>query len=147
LVERRVGIGLVGPLRVRPVSGVWARVSSRPVPPTRRGAGEAAFRGVAAPDRREVDASFGAVERFRAPAAPDCFRAPLAAERLRAAALVEPARLVLAVPAAGRAVDPVPLRLFVRAVPFALRGAAALRRPPPVARAAALARLVDGDRF
>jgi hypothetical protein len=28
-----VGIGLVGPRRVRPVSGVWASVSSRPVPP------------------------------------------------------------------------------------------------------------------
>ena len=39
-VERRVGRGLVGPCRVRPVSGVWARFSSRPVPP-RRAAGRA----------------------------------------------------------------------------------------------------------
>jgi len=32
-VDRRVGIGLVRPFTVRPVSGVWARVDSRPVPP------------------------------------------------------------------------------------------------------------------
>jgi hypothetical protein len=52
-----VGIGLVRPLTVRPVSGVWSRVDSRPVPPSRRfgaaflallralfGAGRATFR-------------------------------------------------------------------------------------------------------
>ena len=32
-VERRVRIGLVRPFTVRPVSGVWERLSSRPVPP------------------------------------------------------------------------------------------------------------------
>jgi hypothetical protein len=36
-VERLVGIGFVGPLTERPVSGVWASSRSRPVPP-RRGA-------------------------------------------------------------------------------------------------------------
>jgi hypothetical protein len=35
-VERRVGIGFVRPWTVRPVSGVWARVDSRPVPPAFR---------------------------------------------------------------------------------------------------------------
>jgi len=35
-VERLVGMGLVGPRRLRPASGVCARVSSRPVPPTLR---------------------------------------------------------------------------------------------------------------
>jgi hypothetical protein len=34
-VERLVGMGLVGPRRRRPVSGVWASVDSRPVPPPR----------------------------------------------------------------------------------------------------------------
>ena len=33
-VERRVGIGLVRPRTLRPVSGVWSKVLSRPVPPT-----------------------------------------------------------------------------------------------------------------
>ena len=34
-VERLVGIGLVKPVMVRPVAGVWESVDSRPVPPTR----------------------------------------------------------------------------------------------------------------
>jgi hypothetical protein len=34
-VERRVAIGLVRPFTERPVSGVWLRVSSLPVPPLR----------------------------------------------------------------------------------------------------------------
>src|SRR5262245_16926459 len=40
-VERFVGIGFVRPFTERPVSGVWASVFSRPVPPT-LGFGEAA---------------------------------------------------------------------------------------------------------
>jgi hypothetical protein len=35
-VDRFGGSGLVGPLTERPVSGVWARSRSRPVPPARR---------------------------------------------------------------------------------------------------------------
>lgn len=34
-VERMVRIGFVGPLTERPLSGVWARSRSRPVPPSR----------------------------------------------------------------------------------------------------------------
>jgi hypothetical protein len=34
-VERFVGMGLVRPVTERPVAGVWARVDSRPVPPSR----------------------------------------------------------------------------------------------------------------
>ena len=34
-VDRRVAIGLVGPVMVRPVAGVWSSVDSRPVPPAR----------------------------------------------------------------------------------------------------------------
>src|SRR5205823_8814324 len=37
-VDRRVGIGFVIPRTERPVSGVWASVSSRPVPPRERAA-------------------------------------------------------------------------------------------------------------
>ena len=35
-VDRRVAMGLVRPFTVRPVSGVWARVDSRPLPPRAR---------------------------------------------------------------------------------------------------------------
>jgi predicted RNA-binding protein with RPS1 domain len=45
-VERLVGWGFVGPGRVRPVSGVWASVSSRPVPPLRGRAARIAFLAV-----------------------------------------------------------------------------------------------------
>src|SRR5258708_18063396 len=34
-VDRFVGIGLVRPVTVRPVAGVWDSVDSRPVPPAR----------------------------------------------------------------------------------------------------------------
>src|SRR5829696_3755681 len=43
-VDRFVSIGLVRPVTVRPLSGVWSRVDSRPVPPCRRPADLAAPR-------------------------------------------------------------------------------------------------------
>jgi hypothetical protein len=59
-VDRRVRIGLVGPVMVRPAAGVWLRSFSRPLPP--RLAGEAVFAFALAED------FFGAAARFRADA-------------------------------------------------------------------------------
>ena len=108
-MERRVGIGLVGPRRVRPDSGVWASVSSRPLPPTRLAA-------LCLAVARLTDGRLAVLFRLAAGAA---FReeAPLARR------FTLPAR-------AGFAA------FFFAALPFAVRVPAAFRLAPFLAAAA-----------
>jgi len=73
-VERFVGMGFVGPRTERPVSGVWSRVASRPVPPLFGRFGEAGRR-----------ADLRVAGRFPRPGAARRVRAALAVVLFRAA--------------------------------------------------------------
>ena len=122
-VDRLVGIGLVRPFTDRPVSGVCASVSSRPVPPRR---------GARAADR-PLPRDFGAAKR---PVRLGALRVMRFARADREAVLARALRFG----ALARAVLRGAVRLAVRA----------LRRVPPlraVARALDPARLFDRVRF
>jgi hypothetical protein len=126
-VERFVGIGLVGPRLVRPASGVWARVSSRPVPP--RFDALLAFR---------AGAAFFAAPRF---AAVRFGAVRFAAAFLRAGATPFFAAF-FSLPGRGGLVA-----RFRAALPFGVRAPAVRREPPLLAAAArfpAPARLREG---
>jgi len=117
-VDRFVGIGLVGPCTLRPVCGVCASSSSRPVPPALRFVDERARFGDGR-DRRAFACGFFAAAVFRAVRRP-AFRARLRPAPLRAdARAAEPARLFDRV-RFRRLLDP------VRAAPPARRFAAFL---------------------
>lgn len=138
-VERRVRIGLVRPFTVRPVLGVWARVSSRPLPPAlRRLAAFAGLRAVFRAAGRDVLREA------------DVFRAFAAFRRAEGLAPSEPVFRR----AEGRLPGRGGLVAFLRfAFPFGVLAPAVLRLPaadrPPVrafARAPAPAFRLDGVR-
>ena len=113
-VDRRVGMGFVRPLTVRPVAGVWASRLSRPVPPRRETVDWPALARDLPVVLRDLAADLrGVLARFRDPAAL-FFRA---AEALRA-------RLALGVLA------PAVRRLVFRLAAPARRDPALLRLPP-----------------
>jgi len=143
-VERLVGNGLVRPRVVRPVSGVWARVSSRPVPPALSlvvgprfddAVLEVALAGVF---RLAGGAAFLAL-RFSFPARglTDCLRLALAFGRL-APAVLRPAPLrafAARLPEPARLAEPFLSPFFVPLF-FAIAGVSPLGSPGSAGRSA-----------
>ena len=146
-VDRRVRIGFVRPFTVRPVSGVCDRVSSRPLPPARRGLAGRVLRGEGASERGfcRVDGTFPRDRGFWRVDEPACFRADF-----RAPLVVDLA--AFRVPALS---DPVFRRVegvafFRRAFPCGVLAPAVLRLPPrlwAIARAPAPALRFEGVFF